>query len=142
MGTKNNPGKYDCYANAHPDEPMFVLLGRDPEAPALVEEWAAKRFALEGRTPKVLEARACAGAMREWQKRGTNNVRVMVNGTWKEVHPATPLTYEQVVELADMTGTPSVTFKHRGSSGIMSPGGMSLVAQEEMVFNACHTGNA
>ncbi|HAW11807.1 MAG TPA: aspartate decarboxylase, partial [Chloroflexi bacterium] len=30
MGTKNNPGKFDCYDDAHPDEPMFVLLGRDP----------------------------------------------------------------------------------------------------------------
>ena len=67
MGTKNIPGKYDCYANAHPDEPMFVLLGRDPEAAALVEELAAKRFELEGRTEKVLEARACAKAMREWR---------------------------------------------------------------------------
>ena len=26
MGTKNNPGKFDCYANAKPDEPLFVLL--------------------------------------------------------------------------------------------------------------------
>lgn len=29
MGTKNNPGEFDCYANAAPDEPMFILLGRD-----------------------------------------------------------------------------------------------------------------
>jgi hypothetical protein len=28
MGTKNVPGKFDCYANALPDEPTFVLLGR------------------------------------------------------------------------------------------------------------------
>ena len=32
MGTKNNPGKFDCYEHAKPDEPMFVLLGRDLEA--------------------------------------------------------------------------------------------------------------
>lgn len=36
MGTKNNPGTFDCYANAAPDEPMFVLLGRDKHAPLLV----------------------------------------------------------------------------------------------------------
>lgn len=36
MGTKNNPGAFDCYANAEPDEPMFVLLGRDKHAPAPV----------------------------------------------------------------------------------------------------------
>ena len=28
MGTKNNPGRFDCYGNAEPDEPIFVLLGR------------------------------------------------------------------------------------------------------------------
>lgn len=27
MGSKNNPGKYDCYEAADPDEPMFILLG-------------------------------------------------------------------------------------------------------------------
>jgi hypothetical protein len=30
MGTKSNPGPFDCYAKAEPDEPMFVLLARDP----------------------------------------------------------------------------------------------------------------
>lgn len=40
MGTKNNPGKFDCYAKADPDEPMFILLGRDPLAPSLVLMWA------------------------------------------------------------------------------------------------------
>ena len=43
MGTKNNPSKYDCYANAKPDEPMFVLLGRDPLAGMLVRVWADVR---------------------------------------------------------------------------------------------------
>lgn len=43
MGTKNKPGKFDCYHSAEPDEPMFVLLGRDPLAPVLVRLWAALR---------------------------------------------------------------------------------------------------
>lgn len=43
MGTKNNPGSFDCYANAEPDEPMFTLLARDPLAPGLVRIWAALR---------------------------------------------------------------------------------------------------
>lgn len=67
MGTKNNPGTYDCYANAHPDEPMFILLGRDPYAPDLVEAWADRREAERGPSTKVDEARACAEAMRRWQ---------------------------------------------------------------------------
>ena len=52
MGTKNNPGEFDCYANAQPDEPMFVLLGRDKHAPALVWLWAVLRQ-LDGEKPEV-----------------------------------------------------------------------------------------
>lgn len=44
MGTKNNPGKFDCYANADPDEPMFVLLGRDRLAAHLVSIWSKIRM--------------------------------------------------------------------------------------------------
>jgi len=66
MGTKNNPGRYDCYATAAPDEPMFVLLGRDPLAPFLVELWAQAR-ALNGEDPeKVAEASRLAAAMVEY----------------------------------------------------------------------------
>lgn len=43
MGTKNNPGPYDCYARAEPDEPLFTLLGRDPSAAHLVAAWTAIR---------------------------------------------------------------------------------------------------
>lgn len=63
MGTKNNPGKYDCYAAAQPDEPRFVLLGRDRHASALVLMWAAWREQ-QGEDPaKVAEARQCADDM-------------------------------------------------------------------------------
>ncbi len=68
MGTKNNPGAHDCYANAEPDEPMFVLLGRDPLAADLVAEWAARRELTRGPSPKVDEARACARSMTAWPK--------------------------------------------------------------------------
>lgn len=71
MGTKNNPGAFDCYDNAAPDEPMFILLARDPAAPALVRAWADEREALRGVTPKTLEARACADAMLAWRKANT-----------------------------------------------------------------------
>ena len=66
MGTKSKPGTYDCYANAHPDEPMFILLGRDPFAPMLLEKWAELREAARGPSAKAEEARACAQAMRDW----------------------------------------------------------------------------
>ena len=67
MGTKNNPGQFDCYHNAAPDEPMFVLLARDRHAPELVRLWAKMRE-FQGESPeKVAEARDCAEAMEVWR---------------------------------------------------------------------------
>lgn len=43
MGTKANPARFDCYANAEPDEPMFVLLARDQVGAELVRVWAMLR---------------------------------------------------------------------------------------------------
>lgn len=56
MSTKNNPGPFDCYANAEPDEPMFVLLGRDKHAPLLVHLWALMRHADGEDAEKIAEA--------------------------------------------------------------------------------------
>lgn len=66
MGTKNNPGAFDCYANAEPDEPMFVLLGRDPCASLLVKVWIEMRRRMLDDPTKLLEARDCADAMLQW----------------------------------------------------------------------------
>lgn len=86
MGTKNKPGVYDCYANADPDEPMFVLLARDPDAALIVERWAsAREFRVDrGMKPEsdrrlVTEARECAAAMRAW--RAANRPRTPEEGT-------------------------------------------------------------
>ena len=72
MGTKNNPGEYDCYANAEPDEPMFILLARDPDAPALVRQWAKARWDRGERQEKIAEADACAKAMEDWRNDPAN----------------------------------------------------------------------
>jgi hypothetical protein len=66
MGTKNNPGKFACYEKAEPDEPMFVLLGRDKHAAALVWLWAALREHDGEDKDKVQEACECCLAMGEW----------------------------------------------------------------------------
>lgn len=44
MGTKANPGQFDCYQAAQPDEPIFVLLGRDRLAAHLVSIWSKIRM--------------------------------------------------------------------------------------------------
>jgi hypothetical protein len=56
--------------DASSDEPMFVLLARDPQAADLVRVWAEGRDFLHGSDdPKVAEALACAEAMEQWCKR-------------------------------------------------------------------------
>lgn len=80
MGTKTNPGAWDCYANAEPDEPFFVLLARDQVAPDAVETWADLREhalrefygAMTGpeffaELDQIAEARKCALEMRAWR---------------------------------------------------------------------------
>jgi hypothetical protein len=75
MGTKNEPGMFDCYANAEPDEPMFTLLARDPQASYLIAQWAHHLSILidKGEKPEsdraqVKEAFRCAEAMDKWRK--------------------------------------------------------------------------
>lgn len=72
MGTKLQPGRFDCYKAAEPAEPLFTLLARDPLAPALVMEWADQYAELKGlssQDPKVCEARRCGMNMLAWQRR-------------------------------------------------------------------------
>lgn len=83
MATKENPGKFDCYANAAPDEPLFVLLARDEGAPALVEAWAKERLRqistgarAPGDAEQCLEAFECAAAMRVWKAKKDGAARV------------------------------------------------------------------
>lgn len=89
MGTKLKPARFDCYANALPDEPMFILLARDASAAGVVSLWAMERLCeiSQGRRPDsdrpmVEEARQCAKDMAEW--RSTNY------GKWREPKPAPP----------------------------------------------------
>lgn len=100
MGTKENPGEFDCYANALPDEPMFVLLARDELAPSVVATWAARyrhqKEQMNGglMTPthqkKHDEALHCALKMGEWRARNPGPYKV--SATPRDV-PATPHRY-------------------------------------------------
>lgn len=86
MATKNNPGAFDCFANAKPDEPIFILLARDELAPWVVAIWAAARDknqaafydaaaslfrAADKKDPadplKISEANGCALSMMGWK---------------------------------------------------------------------------
>lgn len=78
MSTKNNPGSYNCYANADPDEPMFVLLGRDPTAALLVRLWASlRRNMTSSLEPEKFEnALRCAEELEAWACKIGKNERV------------------------------------------------------------------
>lgn len=90
MGTKANPGKFDCYAKAADDEPLFVLRAKDPTAKHLVCVWTSVQAGdaigaikamlnaldaspanderpLEYTSEKSMEASECARAMGEWE---------------------------------------------------------------------------
>lgn len=64
MGTKNSPGKFDCYEAADPDEPLFTLLGRDPLAGHLVSLWAKVRMGDSEAAQAVFESMMRTQAMR------------------------------------------------------------------------------
>jgi hypothetical protein len=82
MGTKNNPGKFDCYAAAEPDEPMFVLLGRDAHASVLVEEWAKARMQAGEDVTKVSDAFTCARDMRAWCESLGKQPKLLAKPKW------------------------------------------------------------
>jgi len=71
MGTKNNPGRFDCYDKAEPDEPMFVLLARDKTAPLLVDMWVMLQDEINDE--KHHEAKQCAEKMREWHSKNRSD---------------------------------------------------------------------
>lgn len=83
MGTKMDKGDYGCYEQALPDEPMFVLLARDPDFHRLVRKWAKRRSqdVQCGLRPNsdmdmVAEAEECAFEGRKWRKEN--------NGKWRK----------------------------------------------------------
>lgn len=94
MATKNNPGKYDCYAKLDGDEPYFLFRAKDPVGHDFVEAWRCIRagniggaidcmwnasFALRDSGKPLLpldseksqEATDCAKAMKEWALRAS-----------------------------------------------------------------------
>lgn len=64
---------HSCMGCAHPDEMVFVLLGRDAAAPAAIRAWVDERIRL-GRNAstdeQIVEALKCAATMaregRQW----------------------------------------------------------------------------
>ena len=83
MGTKINPGEFDCYHAAMPDEPMFVVLARDADFEGVIGLWCMRRLTriAQGKDPlsdldKVREALQTSREGVAW--------RVEHAGEWRE----------------------------------------------------------
>lgn len=87
MATKNNPGPFDCFSRAEPDEPMFVLLGRDAAACLTVVFWVRMRLALGQplEDPQIEEARECSRKMEKWAKSKGKDVEAALRAFEKVV---------------------------------------------------------
>jgi hypothetical protein len=59
----------DCLVKAKPGEPMFIILGRDPDGGTIVRLWAQRRFDA-GDTEHAGPVFAIADAMDAWRTAG------------------------------------------------------------------------
>lgn len=90
MSTKNHPSIFNCYKAALPDEPMFVMLARDPAAPATLRYWAEQRrllgkVATEDDQERIAEAIGLAYRMENW--RTVNSDPLGGTPTWRLPRP-------------------------------------------------------
>lgn len=97
MGTRLNPGQFDCHAAALDDEPQFTLLARDPLAGFLTSIWSHVRmgdfeaagvvfdtmiqrvgvnYAVDPDVDKASEALGCAMAMFAWRRANDGKWRI------------------------------------------------------------------
>lgn len=101
METKAHPSLTGCLANALPDEPMFILLARDPDAGPTIQFWAERRarrqvenptIELAGDAEKIVSAVEDIDTFRAW--------RAANEGRWRG-HPPT-LLIDMIPDLADV----------------------------------------
>jgi len=82
-----DPGNLDCLAKAEADEPMFILLARDPAAPAILRAWAADRLELadtgklDDQAEHAAAARRIADAMELWREENPGKRQTAQEGT-------------------------------------------------------------
>jgi hypothetical protein len=110
VATKLTATLDDCYNRALPDEPYFVLLARDPDAPEVVRHWATLREARIGRGEKptddsgvITDAYKCASDMVVWRSEATDP-SVHTTPLWRQQEPA-PQPFDDIpARSANVTG--------------------------------------
>lgn len=76
MSTKSTPGSFRCYEAALPDEPMFVILGRDPAGPATLHFWAQERIK-QGKTKEIDDNARIGACLRESEEMAAWRKKIM-----------------------------------------------------------------
>lgn len=90
---------------------------------------------------------AVAELIEETCKRQSENpMKIVVNGNLVEFEPAY-ISYEEIVALAGLTGTPSVTYRSKRDGdvrreGTMYTGCSPVLLTDVMTFSVVHTGGA
>lgn len=118
MGTKSNPAKYDCYSNADPDEPMFVLLGRDRHAAVLTRIWALLRTLDDEDESIVAEALECAAKMDDW---GDKLGKQVIWGGWPDGRAPTPETLKPSYKRVESLYFAATAGMHEHPEGFNDP---------------------
>jgi hypothetical protein len=81
MWSKSKPGPFDRYAEAAPEEPVFVLLGRDPVSTFLVSLWIGVHGVMGGNSPaEALDAAQCSLALEQWARAHGGDVNRALQG--------------------------------------------------------------
>lgn len=63
----------DCLAKAKPGEPMFIILGRDPDGGTIVRLWAERRLAAGGDPEHANPVFVIADRMDDWRAAGNRS---------------------------------------------------------------------
>ena len=64
----NSVRSSDCYLRKLEGEPHFTFLGRDPDAPEIIRQWALNRVKRLGDNPDWEHALYVAQAFEDWRK--------------------------------------------------------------------------
>jgi hypothetical protein len=146
MGSKLRPGEFDCYQNALPDEPTFVLLARDKAAPAAIRDWIQHRQAPAGTAWYMLsaqemamlaEAESCAAEMEAWRTKNEGVWRLVLPGGNRWV-PA-PWTKGRRVWVA-FDGRGGITVNGKSGDGLVydAINHYQMDSDESTVWNTFH----
>lgn len=129
MSSKNNPGLYDCYANADPDEEMFVLLARDRHASALVQLWAWMRDK-EGEPAEVVEEARAAAEIMAQQARERGKIPLTLDQLLSLAASLKP----EAAQVAVATATPAEAFGEPLKEGDVVIAGRGIPAKLTKIF--------